>query len=176
MQKMNIAEFYPAKLKKDITRFNAEIDAVENQRAAVDSDRAALLQAATAGTLKNPARLLDEAQALRARAVACDHAELVLLNQKPTFKADINAARDAERSRVMAQAETRRETLRAQLAAIVPGTRYAQGVMNEDPELISLIGRAESLRHNITDQERVEIGNDRDRAAELAQKLAQILQ
>ncbi len=172
MTKITIADHYPAKLKKELTRFNADVDALQAARVAIDSDRAALIQAATAGTLKNPARLLDDAQALRARAVACDHTELALLNQKRGFQADIGAARNEERDRVMALANQRRDTVMEKLREITPHTKYAQGVVGDDCEWNELNRLAEALRQPVS----VTTDEEKRRAAELSAALARLLQ
>ncbi len=174
MQKINVADHYPAKLKKELTRFNADVDALQAARAAVDSDRAGLTKAATAGKLTKPGNLLADAQALRARAAELDHRELSLLNQKPTFTPEINAAKSVERDKVLAQAETRRSELHAQLTAVT-ASKFIPALILEDPQITALRNRAEDLRHNITERDRAEMDAEKARAAELAQKLAELL-
>ena len=171
LRPVSLAAYYPKELQADMAAFNEDLAAVNTAREDLRAEAEALRAAVVSGTIEHPERLTADAENLRAKSAALDVAELRLIRRKVAFQEPVIQARGVENLRLAEIGKKRVAELKKKLAAVAPGTRYENGILNEDARLVEI----KALQGAVSAFVRIVTEEDEARACELEARLAAIV-
>lgn len=171
LRPVSLAAYYPKELQADMAAFNEDLAAVNTAREELRAAAEALRSAAISATIEHPERLTADAENLRAKSAALDVAEFRLIGRKAAFQEPVIQARGVEKLRLADLGKRRVAELKKKLAAVAPGTRYENGILNEDPKLVEI----KALQGAVSDFVRIVTEEDEAHAGKLQARLAEIV-
>jgi len=154
-----IESWFPRALRSEAEKVNVEVNKLRQRCAALPGERKALLEATIAGdvTGEDFTTRMDELDAKRLQ-LQIDVDGITIYKRKSAMRSAVDAASNAERSRLELLATKRREVLDKQLAGLTVAPAFLEQTKRSDSDLagirqaVSDIG--EVSRHWLTDAER----------------------
>jgi hypothetical protein len=138
LRPINSCVFYPENLTAEIENFNADVQRIETERAALTTEAGALRRAALSGKIEKPDRLSADAAKLTARRVGLDIEEIQLIARKAEFQEPILTAHRTERDRLASLEKDRRAEITDGLTKLGANITRCNEILNTDARVREL--------------------------------------